>query len=83
MVKIVPMRIVTEAFMAEFEKVGKRTAMQLLSSLAARKGLDPGKIGAIKQVGTIAEAGNRPRAAEIAQNLRSYLKSPPASQRAA
>ncbi len=68
--------VVFNAFQDELTKIAKgRDISQLLSGLAARKGLDPQKVPAIKQVGNIAAAGNRGRAAEVAGNVRSFLKS--------
>lgn len=66
------------AFEDELSKIAAgRNVGQLLSSLATRKGLDPTKIPSIKQVGNIAAGGNRSRAAEVAGNVRSFLKSAP------
>lgn len=66
------------AFHDELAKIAAgRDISQLLSGLAARKGIDPTKVPAIKQVGNIASAGNRGRAAEVAGNVRSFLKSSP------
>jgi hypothetical protein len=67
------------AFHDELTKIAAgRDIGQLLGSLASRKGLDPSKVPAIKQVGNIASAGNRSRAAEVAGNVRNFLKSAPA-----
>lgn len=67
------------AFEDELQKIAAgRDVGQLLSSLAQRKGLDPTKIPAIKQVGNVA-GHNRGRAAEIAGNVRSFLKSAPSA----
>lgn len=68
--------VMFNAFQDELTKIAKgRDIGQLLSGLAARKGLDPAKVPAIKQVGNIAASGNRGRAAEVAGNVRSFLKS--------
>lgn len=67
------------AFQDELSKIAAgRDVGQLLSSLATRRGLDPSKVPAIKQVGNIAAAGNRGRAAEVAGNVRNFLKAAPA-----
>ncbi len=76
--------VMFNAFQDELTKISAgRDIGQLLSGLAARKGLDPTKVPAIKQVGNIAASGNRSRAAEVAGNVRNFLKSGPASARAA
>lgn len=60
---------------SDLEKEAKaQRAVELLSNLARKKGIDPKFIGAIKQVETVAGSGQRSRAAEIAQNVRGYLK---------
>ena len=72
------------AFQDELTKIASgRNVGELLSSLATRRGFDPSKIPSIKQVGNIAASGNRSRAAEVAGNVRNFLKSAPASSRAA
>ncbi len=63
------------SFRDEFTKIGKEVG-QLLASLAQRKGLNPANIPGIKQVGNIASAGNRSRAAEVAGSVRNFIKSP-------
>lgn len=65
------------SFADEFEKIAKggRDVGQLLSSLAERSGVKPSNLPSIKQVQNAAASGNRGRAAEIAKNVRSYLKS--------
>ncbi len=63
------------AFFDELSKEAKGI-VELLSSKAMRKGLDPTKLPAIKQVGNIAASGNRSRAAEVAKNVSSFLKAP-------
>lgn len=76
--------VLFSAFQDELTKISAgRDIGQLLSGLAARKGLDPAKVPAIKQVGNISAAGNRSRAAEVASNVRNYLKSGPSSVRGA
>lgn len=76
--------VMFNAFQDELTKIAAgRDIGQLLSGLAARKGFDPSKIPSIKQVGNIAAGGNRSRAAEVAGNVRSFLKSGPASAKAA
>ena len=71
--------VVLGAFQDELTKIAAgRDISQLLSGLAARKGIDPSKVPAIKQVGNIAASGNRGRAAEVAGNVRSFLKAAPA-----
>lgn len=68
-----------KACSAEFDRMlekSARSAADLLSSLAARKGFDPKRIPAINQVQRIAGEA-RPRAAEIASNVRSFLKAAP------
>lgn len=67
------------AFRDEFEKVGKEVG-QLLASLAKRKGLNPANIPGIKQVGNIASAGDRGRAAEVAGSVRNFIKAPTAAK---
>ena len=63
------------SFRDEFTKIGKEVG-QLLASLAQRKGLNPANIPSIKQVGNVAAAGNRSRAAEIASSVRNFIKAP-------
>lgn len=71
--------VVLGAFQDELTKIAAgRDISQLLSGLAARKGFDPSKVPAIKQVGNIVASGNRGRAAEVAGNVRSFLKAAPA-----
>ncbi len=66
------------AFQDELTKIAAgRDVGSLLSSLATRKGFDAAKIPSIKQVGNIAASGNRSRAAEVAGNVRSFLKAGP------
>lgn len=60
----------------ELSKLAKAEVGQLLASLASRKGLNPANIPGIKQVGNIAAAGNRSRAAEVAGSVRNFIKSP-------
>jgi len=62
------------AFRDELEKIGA-TAAELLGRAAAKKGL---QLPAISQVGAVAQSGMRPRAAEIAKNVRQFIKSAPA-----
>lgn len=64
------------AFRMEFEKIAKKGVVDLLKSKAVRKGVDPQHLGAINQVGYIAQQGDRGRAAEIAGKVRSYLNKP-------
>ncbi len=68
---------VYQGFADELQKISARKDVtELLSNLATRKGLNPGKVPGIKQVGNVSTAqGNRPRAAQIASNVRSFLKS--------
>lgn len=69
------------AFQEELTKISAgRDISSLLTSLAARKGINPAQVPGIKQVGNIAAAGNRGRAAEVAGSVRSFLKQPPASR---
>ncbi len=49
-----------------------RSAAELLAAKAVRKGVDPTHIPAIKQVASAASDA-RPRAAQIAQNVRGFL----------
>lgn len=69
-----------QGFAAELQKISaRRDVTQLLSSLAERKGLRPSMVPGIRQAGTVANVqGKRSRAAEIAGNVRSFLKSPTA-----
>lgn len=65
-------------FLDEFRKLSARKDVtQLLSNLAAKRGVNPTKLPSIKQVGAQLEQGNRGRASEIASNVRSYLKAQP------
>lgn len=74
--------VLFNAFQDELTKIAAgRDIGQLLTSLAARKGVNPAQVPGIKQVGNIAAAGNRGRAAEVAGSVRSFLKGP-ASERA-
>lgn len=59
----------------ELTKISKDVG-QLLTNLATRKGLNPANIPGIKQVGNVAAAGNRGRAAEIAGSVKNFIKSP-------
>lgn len=69
------------AFQEELQKIAAgRDIGQLLTSLAARKGVNPSQVPGIKQVGNIAAAGNRGRAAEVAGSVRNFLKSPPSAR---
>lgn len=62
-------------FSDELQKISKaRDVGQLLSSLASRAGVDPSKVPAIKQVHNQIANGNKSRAAEIANNVRGFLK---------
>ena len=66
------------AFADEVQKIaGESNVGQLLSNLAKRQGLRPSLVPGIKQVQNIAESGNRQRAAQVASNVRSFLKNPP------
>jgi hypothetical protein len=73
--------VTVNAFVDELTKISKRSITELLSSSASRAGLDPTKIPSIRQVGNVANNGNRSRAAEIAKNVRGYIsaKKPSAS----
>jgi hypothetical protein len=62
------------AFADELEKVAKKDIVSLLSSKALKAGVDPKKLPSIKQVGNVAASGERGRAAEIAQNVRGFLR---------
>lgn len=62
-----------KAFSDELEKIGA-TAAELLGRAASRKGL---QLPAIEQVKAVAQQGLRPRAAEIAKNVRQFIKTAP------
>lgn len=75
-----------ESFRDELAKIaaaGGKNIGQLLSSLAERSGVRPSMLPSITQVKNISARGDRGRAAEIAQNVRGYLKSIPRAQQAA
>lgn len=59
----------------ELRKIARKEIGQLLSSLAQRKGVSPSALPSIRQASNVAKV-NRPRAAEIATRVRSYLKQP-------
>jgi hypothetical protein len=62
-------------FRDELSKIsGRQNVAQLLAQKATRVGLNPTKLPAITQVGNLAEAGNRSRAAEVAKNVSGFLK---------
>lgn len=63
------------SFFDELSKLARRDIASLLGARAARVGLDPTKLPGIKQVGNIANSGNRGRAAEVASNVRNYIRS--------
>ena len=62
------------SFSKTLQKLAGRGAADLLVSMANRKGVNTKGLGAIKQVAHIAKGGDRDRAAEIARNVRGYLK---------
>ncbi len=67
-------------FGEELQKLASsgKNVTNMLSNLARKKGLRPSMIPGIKQVDNVANVhGNRPRAAEIANNVRGFLKSKP------
>lgn len=69
------------AFQDELAKIAAgRDISQLLTSMAQRKGINPAQVPGIRQVGNIAAAGNRGRAAEVAGSVRNFLKAPAASR---
>lgn len=66
---------IIEGFMSELKKISSRQdAAKLLTSKAMRAGLDPDKLPAIQQVSNILESGNRGRAAQVAKNVRNYVR---------
>ena len=72
---------VLRSFGIELKKhAGRKDVVALLSQKAVKAGLDPGALPSIRQVGNVAASGDRGRAAEIAQNVRSFLRSPRAAQ---
>jgi len=67
--------ITFSSFASELEKMVCRHIAELLTSKATRAGLNPDELPSIRQVGFTAARGDRPRAAAIARNVRSYLSS--------
>ena len=64
-----------DSFCDELTKISAaKDAKELLSGLAQRVGVRPSMLPSITQVGNAAKSGNRQRAAEIARNVRGYLK---------
>jgi hypothetical protein len=62
-------------FIDELQKISAGKGVStLLSNLAERQGFRPSMFPSIKQVGNVANK-DRGRAAEIASNIRSHLKS--------
>lgn len=73
--------VMFRAFQDELSKIAAgRDIGQLLTSLATRRGVNPAQVPGIKQVGNIAAAGNRGRAAEVAGSVRNFLKAPAANR---
>lgn len=62
-----------KAFSDELEKISA-TAAEFLGRAASRKGL---QLPAIEQIKATAQQGLRPRAAEIAKNVRQFIKTAP------
>lgn len=66
------------SFHEELAKISRADIGQRLARLAERRGLNPSAIPGIKQVSNVASF-DRSRAAQIAGNVKNYIKSPEAS----
>jgi hypothetical protein len=60
--------------MRKSKPVSGHNVVSLLTMKAARAGLDPDKLPAIQQVSNIIATGNRGRAAQVAKNVRNYVR---------
>lgn len=65
-------------FQQALEKIARIDVGHALTRLAERRGLNPAAIPGIKQVSNVASF-DRDRAAQIAGNVKNYIKSPAAS----